>query len=144
MRTDLAVFGYVGSGLGKATRVLLADFAERLGRAVALEIAVFEATSYADLSKAVASGYADLAWLPPIPLMSLDGQSAIRPIVAHRRSDGFHSALVVAAGSRFVEPSDLEGVRAAWVDRDSASGYVLARIALARAGIDPARAFVEE
>src|SRR5271170_3452748 len=130
MRTDLAVFGYVGHGASNATRALFVDFTEWLGRAVHLEVAIFESTSYEDLSRAIVSGYVDLAWLPPIPFMALDLRSAIRPLVAHQRADGFHSALIVAAGSPFLSLSHLEGVRAAWVDRDSASGFLLARIAL--------------
>ena len=144
MRTDLAVFGYVGRGVSNATRAKVVDFTERLGRAVRMEVSIFEATSYEDLSKAIVSGYVDLAWLPPVPFMALDLRSAIRPLVAHHRADGFHSALIVAADSRFHALSDLEGVRAAWVDRESASGFLLARIALAQAGVDPRRAFSEE
>jgi phosphonate transport system substrate-binding protein len=144
VRTDLVVFGYVGKGVSDATRAKFVDFTDRLGRAVTLEISIFEATSYDDLATAIVSGYVDLAWLPPMPFMALDLRSAIRPLVAHERADGFHSALIVAAGSRFRALTDLEGVRAAWVDRESASGFLLARIALARAGVDVRRAFSEE
>ncbi len=125
-------------------RARFVDFTERLGRAVGTEVAIYEASSYEDLSKAIVSGYADLAWLPPIPFMALDLRAAIHPLVAHRRADGFHSALIVPAGSRFHSLSDLDGARAAWVDRDSASGFLLARIALAEAGVDPRHAFSEQ
>jgi phosphonate transport system substrate-binding protein len=76
--------------------------------------------------------------------MELDLASAICPLVAHQRPDGFHSALIVAAGSSYQRLTDLEGARAAWVDEDSASGFLLPRIALARAGVDPRRAFSAE
>jgi len=144
MRTDLAIYGYVGRGMSKASRARFVDFTERLGRAVRMEISIFEATSYEDLSNAVSSGYVDLAWLPPIPFMALDRRSAICPLVAHRRADGYHSALIVAAASGLRRLRDLAGVRAAWVDRESASGFLLARLALVEAGIDPRRAFSEE
>jgi phosphonate transport system substrate-binding protein len=144
MRSDLAVYGYVGRGIGKVTKARFADFTERLGRAVEMEIAIFEASSYEDLSSAVVSGYVDLAWLAPIPFMALDRRSAICPLVAHRRADGYHSALIVAAASDLRSLSDLAGARAAWVDRESASGFVLARMALAEAGVDLGRAFSAE
>jgi phosphonate transport system substrate-binding protein len=144
MRSDLAVFGYVGRGASNATRARFVDFTERLGRAARLEVAIFESTSYEDLSTAIVSGYVDLAWLPPIPFMALDARSAISPLVAHQRADGFHSALIVAAESPVHSLPSLEGVRAAWVDRESASGFLLARIALAQAGVDLRRAFSEE
>ena len=38
----------------------------------------------------------------------------------------------------------LQGARAAWVNPWSASGYVLARVALAARGIDPRTTFLEE
>jgi phosphonate transport system substrate-binding protein len=144
MRSDLAVFGYVGQGMSRETRTRFVDFTERLGRAAKMEVAIFEASSYDDLSSAIVSGYVDLAWLPPIPFMDLDDRSAILPLASHRRADGYHSALIVAADSRFRTLSDIEGARAAWVDRESASGFLLARIALAQAGVDLARAFSEE
>jgi ABC-type phosphate/phosphonate transport system substrate-binding protein len=40
--------------------------------------------------------------------------------------------------------ADLNGSRAGWVDPWSAAGYVVPRIELARAGIDPARTFKTE
>jgi phosphonate transport system substrate-binding protein len=141
---DLAVFGYVGRGVSDATRGRFVQFTERLGRLVDMEIAVFEATSYDDLSKAVVSCYVDLAWLPPIPFMALEQRSAVRPLVSHERAGDFHSALIVPEGSRCHALADLEGARAAWVDRESASGFVLARIALAEAHVDLRRAFSEE
>src|SRR5579862_2809862 len=86
MHSDLAVFGYVGSGASNATRARFVDFTERLGRDVSKEISIFEATSYADLARAIVSGYVDLAWLPPVPFMDLAQRSAVRPLVSHQRA----------------------------------------------------------
>jgi phosphonate transport system substrate-binding protein len=51
--------------------------------------------------------------------------------------------VIVLRGSRFGEVSELAGARPAWVDTDSASGYVLPRLRLAEAGLDPRTAFGE-
>jgi ABC-type phosphate/phosphonate transport system substrate-binding protein len=46
--------------------------------------------------------------------------------------------------SHFRAVSDLVGARAAWVDRYSASGFVVPRVALSHAGVDPRSAFSEQ
>jgi len=124
----------------------MAEFTSVLGRAVSMDVAIFDATNYADLAVAVEGGEVDVAWLPPIPLIRVKQRSAVVPLVAHHR-DGkpeFHSALIVAAASRFSTLEDLRGSRVAWVDRDSASGYVMPRVALAQQGSDPATFFASE
>ena len=95
------------------------------------------------LATAIVSGFVDLAWLPPIPFIRLEQRRAVVPLVAHQR-DGqthFHSALIVQADSPLETVADLRGARPAWVDTDSASGYVMPRVGLADSGLDPRTAF---
>ena len=56
----------------------------------------------------------------------------------------FHSVIIVRADARVRTPTGPGGKRAAWVDKHSAAGYVLARIQLAALGLDPRTAFAEE
>lgn len=143
---ELLVFGYVSRGASDATRARMADFTELLGKAIDREVAIFDATNYEDLGAAIGSGYVDVAWLPPIPLIKVQQESAIVPLVAHHR-DGksdFHSALIVKADAPFTTVMDLKGARAAWVDKDSASGYVMPRIGLSKLGLDPSTSFAAE
>jgi phosphonate transport system substrate-binding protein len=144
--SDLAVFGYVGRGASNAMRGRLADFTELLGESLAMEVNVFEAASYSDLAMAIVSGFVDLAWLPPIPFIRLQQRRAVIPLVAHQR-DGqthFHSAVIVRTDSPLVTVADLRGARPAWVDTDSASGYVMPRVGLAESGLDPRTAFAPQ
>ena len=140
------VFGYVGRGASNVARGRLADYAQVLAAALSVEVPVFEAASYTDLAAAVMSGFVDIAWLPPIPLIRLQRQNAIVPLVAHLREGRTHfqSALIVRTSAPYATVGELSGARPAWVDLDSASGYVMPRLALADAGLDPRAAFGPE
>jgi phosphonate transport system substrate-binding protein len=142
----LAVFGYVGRGASNAMRGRLADFTVVLGEALGMDLNVFEAASYADLATAIVSGFVDVAWLPPIPFIRLHQRRAVVPLVAHQRGGKthFHSALIVRSDSPFAAVSDLRGARPAWVDTDSASGYLMPRVGLADSGLDPHTAFAPQ
>ncbi len=140
------VFGYCAGGTSSAQRNRFAQFSEMLARRSKLEVALFESASYEELATAVVSGYVDVAWLPPIPFIALNRHEAVVPLVHLPRggTSTFHSALIVRSDSRFRTLSDLRGARAAWVDRYSASGFVVPRVALANAGLDPRTAFSEQ
>jgi phosphonate transport system substrate-binding protein len=56
----------------------------------------------------------------------------------------FHSALFTTVGSPIQRPPDLQGARAAWVDRQSASGFLVIRAALRAQGIALDQAFSED
>jgi phosphate/phosphite/phosphonate ABC transporter binding protein len=102
------------------------------------------AVSYKDLVTSVREGSSDLAWLPPVPYAWL--AEAVTPIGSIVR-DGdttYSAALVVRDGSPLKKLSDLAGVRAGWVDPWSAAGYVVPRLELARAKIEPQSAFSSE
>lgn len=137
-KSQLTVFGFAAGDASAKLRSRFAQFSAALAKRVGGEVALFEASSYGELASAVVSQYVDLAWLPPIPFVSLQRQHAVDPLVHLRRggSSFFRSALVVADDSPLQSIADLIGARAAWVDRDSASGFVVPRIALAKAGFD--------
>jgi phosphate/phosphite/phosphonate ABC transporter binding protein len=142
----LAVYGYVGRNATNAMRERFVDFTDLVGRKSGIDLTVFEATSYEDLEDAVVSGYVDVAWLPPIPFVSLERRSAVVPLAAHVRGGRthFHAALLVRRDAPIEDVSGLAGLRAAWVDRQSASGYVMPRVFLAERGVDPVSRFSQE
>lgn len=144
--SGITVFGYGAGGASSALRSRFAQFSELLAKKSKLEISLFESSSYEELATAVVSGYVDVAWLPPIPYIALERHGAVVPLVQLHRGgrSTFHSVLVVRADSRFHEPAQLVRARAAWVDRYSASGFVVPRVALANLGVDPRTAFSEQ
>lgn len=126
-----------------------ADFARLtswLSSRSGLEVAPRTALSYVELARMVRTGEADLAWLPPLPFVQLDKAGAIAPLVTNVRAGGasYHAALVVRADSAIRTLEELRGASAAWVDRFSASGYVIPRAALATRKLAPRRLLREE
>ncbi len=142
----LVMFGYSGDGASPTVRNRFAHFSDVLGKRSKLEVALFEASSYEEITAAITSGTVDVAWLAPLPFLALQRRGAVVPLVhLHRQSRStYRSVLVVRSDSAFASPTDLRGTRAAWADRHSASGFVVPRVALARLGIDPRTAFVEQ
>ena len=70
-----------------------------------------------------------------------DGRAVPLALPVRNGVSSYSTALFVAERSKLRRAEDLAGVRAAWVDRQSVSGYLLARAALRARGIDLERAF---
>jgi phosphate/phosphite/phosphonate ABC transporter binding protein len=145
-KAEVLVFGYAAQGASTLIRARVAQFSEALGLLAKAELAVYEAESYEDLAQAVVRGEVDLAWLPPLAFVALERKRRVVALVSAQRGGdtAFHSAVIVPRASALLEPEELAGKRAAWVDRYSASGYVVPRVGLAALGVDPRVAFAEQ
>jgi phosphonate transport system substrate-binding protein len=143
---DLVAFAYAAHAASSLTKRHVGDFTSVLGRLSGLDFAVAEAETYEELVGRVAKGEVDVAWLPPIPFLTLEKQEAVTPLVGHARggTTQFRCVLIVRASSRIRTPIGLTGKRAAWVDPLSAAGYVVPRIHLAALSVDPRTAFAKE
>lgn len=105
----------------------------------------FPASSYRELMEALADGEVGLAWMPPVPTIELQSNGLASPLAIPAREGrtSYHSALIVRRGGpKTLE--ELKGRRAAWVDRDSAAGYLVPRMQLAARGFDVLRFFARE
>jgi phosphonate transport system substrate-binding protein len=103
------------------------------------------ATSYRELSLALETGAMGLAWMPPIPCVELEetGGGVVLAVPARKGMASYHSALVVRKGGpRTLQECAGRGV--AWVDGESASGYVIPRLHLTSLGIDARTFFGKE
>jgi phosphate/phosphite/phosphonate ABC transporter binding protein len=102
------------------------------------------APTYKELVAGVRVGTTDIAWLPPVAHAWL--AERVTPIggIVRRGEATFYAALVVRDDSKLRTVSDLKKVRAGWVDPWSAAGYVVPRLELSKAGLDPRVAFEEE
>lgn len=127
-------------------RARLFAFCSALTKASGLPTEPRDFDDYPSLLDAMAAGSLDLAWLPPILAMraASGGRSLPIALPVRRGVSSFHSALFTVVGSAIQRPPDLNGARVAWVDRQSASGYLLIRAALRAQGVDLAQAFAEE
>jgi phosphonate transport system substrate-binding protein len=98
---------------------------------------------YHTLLDAIEKGEVDVAWLPPILAATATARGQVAPIALPVRS-GFccySTALFVREDSSIHAARDLIGLRAAWVDRQSAAGFLIIRAHLRSLGVDLGRAF---
>ncbi len=115
----------------------MADLATRLGTLAGIDVGITQLPSYERVAQLISNGDIDMAWLSPIPLLSLARNKRIVPLVALEREQLAQCAFVVPAGSRVSALRLLRGKRAAWVDRHSASGFSsAAHRARRRHGVD--------
>ncbi|MCU1280524.1 MAG: Phosphonate transporter phosphate-binding periplasmic component [bacterium] len=120
------------------------QFATALGQRLGLPVEVSVTYDYATLLKTLVGNGAELAWMPPLIHARAAALGARLVALSQRGGQlGYRSAIVVAS-ERFGSVRDLVGVRAAWVDRASSSGYVFPRLHLLAAGLDPVATFASE
>lgn len=102
-------------------------------------------SSYDELAAAIREGEVGLAWLPPVPTIELEsrGEASVLAIPARRGAVTYHAAFIVRRGGPKTL-AELRGRRAAWVQRDSAAGYLVPRMHLAAQGFDVLRFFARE
>jgi phosphonate transport system substrate-binding protein len=130
-----------GSGRDK-----LDDFCRALGGATGLEVSGVGVWYYHRLLEALDVGDVDVAWLPPILAAQAVAQKRASAIAVpvRRGVSAYSTALFVRDDARWKAAHDLAGARAAWVDRQSVSGYLLVRAHLRAHGVDLDRAFTED
>jgi phosphonate transport system substrate-binding protein len=120
----------------EAARAAALPIAKRLGEALARLVTIDVATSYQALGDAVLSGEALAAWAPPIVCARIEIAGG-RVVLRAERSGAasYRAALVMRTGELF-DVDRARDLRAAWVDEDSAGGYLLARSYLAARHVD--------
>lgn len=123
----------------------IADFIEKEFKGT-VEVEIFIPTEYRGLIEAMRGGNLDFAFYPP------DGY-----VIAHRdvgaqvllksvrgTSPYYWSAIIVRKDSGIKNVRQLEGKTIAWVDKNSAAGYVFPRAALVTAGLEPDKLFSKQ
>jgi phosphonate transport system substrate-binding protein len=101
--------------------------------------------NYRELIDGLDDGTIGVAWMPPIPAVEMEEKGAGTVVALPARKSGvsYYSAFIVhRGGPRTLR--ECEGRRAAWVDSESASGYVIPRLHLASQGIDVSSFFSHE
>ncbi|MEB2313041.1 MAG: PhnD/SsuA/transferrin family substrate-binding protein [Sorangiineae bacterium] len=137
-------FGIVANS--ERTELALGQFCRSLSLASGVELRPCVVSSYEALSQALLMGDIQLGWTAPLLAVGLEDRGAAIPLVVVVRGvrAGYHSALFVRSDSPHRRLEELDGLTAAWVSRQSASGYFVPRWHLASLGVDVQRAFRRE
>ena len=122
--------------------------------ATGVTFAPLHAPSYRELAELIRHGDGGIAWMPPIPAIDLEEDGAATPLALPWRheSASYYSALVTREGrgdrgergERAKGVPELQGLRVAWVDKESAAGYLVPRMHLASLGLDARTFFAQE
>jgi len=128
----------------KGAQPLVEYLAHKLRMPVSLRVA----RGYEELEQLFAQGKIHTASYSPLAYVKARKRLPLLPIAIATSGSisgsGYHGYIVVAKDSPFNTIEALRGRRIAWVDRTSASGYLLPRSWLRWRGIDPERFFAEE
>lgn len=145
-RADKLVFALTWQKNAGPVGYDVSEFFAWLSERAGVRVSSRAALSYQELAETMRSGGADVAWLPPIVYAKLEREKIVKPLVSHERAAiaRYESVLLVRRRSAMRELEDLRDTRVGWVDRWSAAGYVLPRIALFARGVDPRGLFAEE
>lgn len=118
----------------------LAPFEQWLEGELARPVEIHIAESYEDCGTRVAESRAEIGLLPPLLFVQTKTREpqlralALRLYDGSRGSDGY---LLVREDVKFKTAADLRGQAVCLVDRESTTGYLLPRVWMREAGIDP-------
>jgi phosphonate transport system substrate-binding protein len=145
MMTDRTLAFAVVSGSPGAERHLSAMCAE-LERGLSRPVKPLVVPSYAEVQEAARTGAAHVVWAPPLVAIELEdaGLVSIELCCTRGGQVAYHAALFTRHASRIDGLSDLRGAHVAWVDTHSSAGYLVPRMRIAAAGLDPATLFARE
>jgi len=102
--------------------------------------------SYSELALELEKDRVDYAWMSPTLMILTNENIQLRPLLSAVRDDRteYSSAWFVDGKKSFRTLEDVQSGVVAWVDRSSASGYIVPRIHLAARGLDAVHYFRKE
>lgn len=145
MSSDGAVtFAIISSA--PAASALLQSVCDELEKRTAKSIKPLVLRSYDKLVHFMREGGVHLAWAPPLIAIDLERETQAQIRLCARRAGrlDYMSALFSLKSSGIEKLSDLVGKRVAWVAKESSAGYVVPRMQIAAAGLDPDVIFTEQ
>ncbi len=112
----------------------------------AIEIEIFLPTEFRGLIEAMRGGNLDFAFFPPDGFVIAEREAGAEVLLKSVRNENpfYWAAIVVRTDSGITSIEDLEDKRMAWIDPNSAAGYVFPKAELIQAGIDPDEFFAEQ
>ena len=128
------------------TRGMLEQLCIALSGATGLEVEPVGVSSYPRLLEQLAMRQVDIVWLPPIPALRATAEGRVIPIALPVRAgeSSYRATLFTREYGDLRDIDDLDGVRAAWVDPQSAAGHLIICAYLKAEGVNIAQAFGED
>ena len=122
------------------------DYRKLLEETFGVPVRLFPAGDYAGVVQAFAAGQLDLSAASPAVYAAawVETNGDVEPLLVAEQEDGsisYVGVMVARADSGIADLAAMRGRSLAWPDPNSASGYLIPRFALRRAGIDPATYF---
>lgn len=100
----------------------------RIGEAIGAELEPHTARDYGELTKAFEAGSLGLAWVPPITAARLVRRHLVLPLALPlRQGRATYCSVIVAHEDAASDLSAYRTPRVAWVDPESAAGYLAGR-----------------
>lgn len=123
----------------------IADYLEQRFNGT-IEVEIFIPTDYRGLIEAMRGGNLDFAFFPPDGYVIAHQDVGAEVLLKSVRGTlpVYWSAIVVRKDSGIKNLQGLEGKNIAWVDKNSAAGYVFPRAAVIGAGFDPDKLFAKQ
>ena len=118
---------------------------EEVARQVGKKARVIIVSDYDALGRALANGTADIGWFSPFAYIAARERHGVRPLVTPvvNGSPSYHGLIIARKDRRLQTLESLDGKRFAFVDPQSASGYVYPKAMLLEQGKNPERFFGE-
>lgn len=145
MHTDRPLVFAVVSG-SPGAEMFLTGLCGELSRALSRPVTPRLSPSYAALERDVEAGAAHIVWAPPLVAIHLEDAGLVTIELCCTRGGqvDYHAALFTRHASRIETLADLKGCHVAWVDTHSSAGYLVPRMRLVAAGLDPEKLFGRE
>ncbi len=121
-------------------------FCEALERSTSIHFVPTAMDGYEALFDAIANDEVDICWAAPAVALRALAAGRIEPLALPVRHgfSSYDAALICRPDAPFERLRDLKSVRVGWVDKHSASGYLVMRAWLQEQGLEPWQAFAEE
>ena len=129
-----------------AAAALLEVVCDEIKKRTKLELSPLVLRSYEKLLSGMQEGEVDVAWAPPLVAIDLERAKVGAIALSARRlgKSDYSSAIFTRSDSKLTTLKDLAGKKAAWVARESSAGYVVPRLKLLAAGVNPETDLTEQ
>jgi phosphate/phosphite/phosphonate ABC transporter binding protein len=118
---------------------------EAIAKKLGLEPKIIIVSDYDSLGRSLLKGTIDVGWFSPFAYISAKDKGEITPLVTTvvNKNASYHGYIIARKDKAFQSIDSLQGKRFAFVDKQSASGYVYPKAMLLEQGKDPETFFSE-